>query len=138
VTSARLVGLARTLDVPRRRSLVRNHAPLTLVEIDLKPGTTVVQDLPGSYNGFVHVIQGEGRFGTDHLTGRESQTLWLDSADPAAPSALAVTADTALRVLVAAGEPLHAPVAARGPFVMNTLAEIEQAYADLAAGRFDA
>jgi redox-sensitive bicupin YhaK (pirin superfamily) len=42
-----------------------------------------------------------------------------------------------LRALLYAGRPLYeAAVVARGPFVMNTEAEIEQAYADYRAGRF--
>ena len=44
--------------------------------------------------------------------------------------------DRPLRALVYAGRPLHEAVVARGPFVMNTEAEIEQAYADYRAGRF--
>ena len=42
----------------------------------------------------------------------------------------------ALRALLYAGHPLHEAVVARGPFVMNTEAQIEQAYADYRAGRF--
>jgi redox-sensitive bicupin YhaK (pirin superfamily) len=40
-------------------------------------------------------------------------------------------------VLVAAGRPLHEPIVQRGPFVMNTEAEIEQAIADYRAGVLD-
>jgi quercetin 2,3-dioxygenase len=29
-----------------------NHVPVTTVEILLEPGGSVVQDLPGSFNGF--------------------------------------------------------------------------------------
>ena len=41
-----------------------------------------------------------------------------------------------MRALLYAGRPLHEAVGERGPFVMNTEAEIEQAYADYRAGRF--
>ncbi len=44
--------------------------------------------------------------------------------------------DKPLRALLYAGRPLHEAVVARGPLVMNTEAEIEQAYADYRAGRF--
>ena len=44
--------------------------------------------------------------------------------------------DKPLRALLYAGRPLYEAVVARGPFVMNTEAEIEQAYADYRAGRF--
>lgn len=38
------------------------------------------------------------------------------------------------KILVMAGKPLDEPVAAHGPFVMNTEEEIRQAFADLKNG----
>ena len=40
-------------------------------------------------------------------------------------------------VLFAAGRPLHEPIVKRGPFVMNTEAEIQRAFADYRAGVLD-
>jgi redox-sensitive bicupin YhaK (pirin superfamily) len=40
-------------------------------------------------------------------------------------------------VLIGAGRPLHEPIVQRGPFVMNSDAEIEQAFADYRAGVLD-
>jgi redox-sensitive bicupin YhaK (pirin superfamily) len=39
------------------------------------------------------------------------------------------------RFLVLAGRPLHEPIAQYGPFVMNTVEEIEQAIMDYQAGK---
>lgn len=114
-----------------------NHVPFTLVEVELEPGATVAQDLPGSYNGFVHVIAGRGSIGVDLVSGSAGQTLWLDRPDTAEATTVTITAQTAMRVLVGAGEPLGEPVVAAGPFVMNTEEQIAEAYADFKAGRFN-
>lgn len=114
-----------------------NHVPVTIVEARLTSGATVQQELPGLYSGFVHVIEGEGRFGADAVVGRPGQTLWIDRPQADTPTVLSLAASTDLRVLLAAGLPLHEPVAAAGPFVMNTEEQLRQAYADYQAGRFD-
>lgn len=114
----------------------QNHVPVTMVEMFVKPGATAVQDLPGSYNGFIYVIEGRGSFGAGDTAGAAGQVLWLGPADPTRQSSVSVRADTGLRALLYAGEPLREPVAAGGPFVMNTEEELRQAFLDYRSGRF--
>jgi redox-sensitive bicupin YhaK (pirin superfamily) len=40
------------------------------------------------------------------------------------------------RMLILAGDPLHEPIAWRGPIVMNTEAELDEAFSELEAGTF--
>lgn len=113
-----------------------NYVPVTFVEMVVDSGASVIQDLPGSYNGFVYILEGSGTFGENKVEAKKGQALWLDSADGANMSNIQVSANEKLRLVLFAGEPLKEPVVARGPFVMNTEEEIQQAYKDYRNGTF--
>lgn len=112
------------------------HTPVMFAEIVLDSGASVRQQLPGSYNGFIYVLEGSGTFGADKTPGREKQVLWLGGADGAAESEVELRADSRLRALLIAGQPIREPVAAYGPFVMNSMEEIRQAFEDYQSGKF--
>jgi hypothetical protein len=114
-----------------------NYVPVTLVEFRLEPGVAVRQQLPADYNGFVVVLEGDGVIGEAGRAVAAGDVAWLTRREDKGPSEVLVGAGARpLRALLYAGRPLREPVAAGGPFVMNTQAEIEQAYADYRAGRF--
>lgn len=113
-----------------------NYAPITFVEMIVESGASVLQDLPGSYNGFIYVLEGSGTFGENKVEAKKGQAMWLSSADEAEMSSVNVSSVDKLRVILFAGAPLREPVVARGPFVMNTEREITQAYSDYRNGTF--
>jgi redox-sensitive bicupin YhaK (pirin superfamily) len=117
----------------------KNQVPVTMVEITLEPGATVSQDLPGSYNGFVYVLEGSGVFGASQTAGKKNQVLWTNPPGPDGASELSITAGPAepLKVVLYAGQPIREKVVAYGPFVMNSEQEIRQAYSDFRSGKFD-
>lgn len=114
-----------------------NHVPVTMVEIRLEPGAQVTQDLPGSYNGFLYILEGSGVFGSNEAEGHAGQVLFLSSAEKDTESEISLTAKEKLRLLLYAGEPVNEPVVAYGPFVMNTREQIQQAIVDYQSGKFD-
>ena len=58
-----------------------NYAPVTFVEMVLEEGSSIIQDLPGSYNGFIYVLEGSGTFGENKVEAKKGQAMWLGSAD---------------------------------------------------------
>ncbi|WP_026567950.1 pirin family protein [Bacillus sp. UNC41MFS5] len=117
-------------------STTKNYVPVTMVEINLQPGASVTQDLPGDYHGFMYVLEGKGQFGKSKKEAEKGHVLLLEKGDPGDNSEVSISAQEPLRVLLYAGKPLHEPIVARGPFVMNTEEEIRQAYRDYMAGKF--
>ncbi|MCF6406236.1 pirin family protein [Chitinophaga filiformis] len=116
-------------------STTLNYTPVTMVEIELAAGKTVIQDFPADYNGFIYVVNGAGVFGANKVAGKESEVLWLSqSVDN--PSEVEITTTEQLRCLAIAGKPLREPVVAKGPFVMNTEEQVNQAFKDLRDGGF--
>lgn len=115
----------------------KNHVPVTMVEFNVEAGATVTQDLPGSYNGFLYIVDGKGTFGKDHIVGEQGQVLWLERGANEEKTEVIIHATEKLRVLLYAGQPIGEKVVARGPFVMNSEEEITQAYKDYREGKFE-
>jgi redox-sensitive bicupin YhaK (pirin superfamily) len=108
-----------------------------MVEVRLDQGASVRQDLPAEYNAVIVILEGEGSIRAKAKFVTAGDVAWLTRGDRGEASEVAIRAGgRPLRALLYAGRPLHEAVVARGPFVMNTEGEIEQAYADYRAGRF--
>ena len=101
-----------------------------LFDVALKAGASLDLSVPESHNAFVYPFEGKVELGGSvvergHIvaTRRDGDTITVNASDGGA------------RLLLVAGKPIGEPIARYGPFVMNTEAELAQAFEDYRAGR---
>ncbi len=100
-------------------------------DLRLPAQATVELPTPPGHNAFLYVYEGGASVGED------ARPLPYRAAGLLTPGhSVRVTAGaTGVGLLVLAGRPIGEPVVQYGPFVMNSVAEIEQAIRDYQAGR---
>ena len=104
--------------------------PIEMYNANIKKGGSVTFDLPENFNTGILVVEGSvkvnGEFApVDNfiLFKNEGETISIEAAE-----------DSILFVI--SGEPINEPIAAYGPFLMNTHSELEEALDDFNKGKF--
>jgi redox-sensitive bicupin YhaK (pirin superfamily) len=113
------------------------HTPMTMVHATLSPSARLTLPWRADYNALVYVLAGHGAVGEEPRPVETGQLAVFGPGDALTVTARATQESRSpnLDVLVLGGRPIREPVAWLGPFVMNTRAELIQAYADYQAGR---
>jgi len=113
------------------------HTPIAMVHATLAPGARLELPWDPRHNALVYVLAGRGTVGEAAQPIEEGQLAVLGDGGhivaEAHPRGDARASD--LDLLVLGGTPIGEPVAHYGPFVMNTRAELQQAFEDYQAGR---
>ena len=121
-----IAGSFRGADGP-----ARTFTPINVWDVRLNQGADVILDLPRGHTSILVVLS--GRIVVNGVEpAADAEALRLDRAGQSA----SVSADTDTVMLVLTGEPIDEPIVGRGPFVMNSQKEIDQAMADFRNGRF--
>ena len=105
--------------------------PIHMLNAKLKKGTETDFNFPANYSTGLLVIEGsvvvnnQEEAPTNHfvLMATDGESFTIKASEDAV-------------VLVLSGEPINEPIAAHGPFVMNTRQEIAQAFDDFYKGKF--
>jgi redox-sensitive bicupin YhaK (pirin superfamily) len=112
--------------------------PLTeplYLDVSLDKNTVFSETLAEEHNAFVYVIEGSVR-----LENEQGEAVSV-ARDQLAILSQGTTIDLEsqeqpARFLLIAGKPIGEPIARSGPFVMNSMAELKQAYRDFQSGDF--
>jgi redox-sensitive bicupin YhaK (pirin superfamily) len=113
------------------------HTPITMVHTTLTAGARLRLPWRPDFNALAYVLNGSATFGMEERPIATGQLGVFGPGD-----VMTITADhrqesrsPAVDVLILGGAPIREPVAWHGPFVMNTRAELMQAFEDFEAGR---
>ncbi|MCD6059829.1 MAG: pirin [Moraxellaceae bacterium] len=111
---------------------VRTHTRMNVLDVQLHAGTSAVFPAADGDTALVYLRRGRLRFDTEEVV--EANGLAVLSNHGAG---IPVTALEASQLLVLSGARIDEPINGHGPFVMNSYAEILQAYDDVKRGRLE-
>ena len=121
------------------------HTPIALLHASLEPGARLRLPWRSDFNALAYVLAGSGTVGhtAGHTAGQEKRPVRTGQLAVFGPGDVITVAagerrdgpSHGLDILVLGGQPIREPVAAYGPFVMNTRDELVQAFEDFQAGR---
>jgi redox-sensitive bicupin YhaK (pirin superfamily) len=113
------------------------YTPMTMVHATVAPGAGMTLPWRTDFNALVYILAGTGTVGHERRPIRSGQLAVLGAGDEilVAADQTQESRSPSLEVLVLGGRPIREPIAWAGPFVMNTRAEVIQAFEDFQAGR---
>ncbi len=112
------------------RGPAATFTPLSVWDVAVDPGAEFVADVPAGWSTLVAVLAG-----SIAIEGQEIGASRVAVLSRAGAELRLRAGANGARLLILGGEPIDEPIAAYGPFVMNTRDEIRTAVADHAAGR---
>jgi len=106
-------------------------SPVTLLNAKLKKGSRAQFSFASRHNTGILVIEGEVTVNDSKTVPEDNFVLFGHNG-----AKVAIEAVRESVVLILSGEPIDEPIESYGPFVMNTRAEIKEAYDDFYNGKF--
>ncbi len=102
------------------------------MDVKLDPASRFAIPVPSGHTALAYVFEGSGRFGADGETVAAVRMVEFGDGDQVEVQAEA----EGVRFMLIAGAPFKEKIVPYGPFVMNTVEEIQQTLAELRNGTF--
>ncbi len=106
-------------------------SPINMLNLKLKKGAKTTLSFPKHYTTGLLMVEGDAKLNDNTNVPQDHFVLFSNDGENFTIEAL----DDAV-ILVLSGEPINEPIAAHGPFVMNTQEELIQAFQDFNTGKF--
>ena len=109
----------------------RTFSPVEMWDLRLEPGGETSLRVPEGHTTLLVVLEGTVQVNGDTVVRDAGLVCFERQGDE-----IHLESNNDAKLLLLAGEPLDEPVVGYGPFVMNSEAEIHQAFSDFQAGKF--
>ncbi len=113
------------------KGIASTFSPIHMLNVKLNKGAVANFSYPKEYNTAIVIIEGGIKINNNENAPTDHFVLFENDGEN-----FKIEANEDAVVLVLSGKPLNEPIAARGPFVMNTQKELVQAFDDFNNGKF--
>ncbi|MGP4109548.1 pirin family protein [Streptomyces sp. 4N509B] len=113
------------------------YTPITMIHASISPDAEVTLPWRADFNALAYGLAGEGFAGAEQRPFGMGQAVLFGDGESVTIRAAATqdSRSTHFEVVLLGGLPIREPIAQYGPFVMNSHAELAQAFDDFKAGR---